>query len=776
MISTTLNRFPVRFILVPTFNELRQLVNYFISNRIPLVKIESLLPHKDGWPSVDIIINSVKNISETTALIPLSEVLRFSKKDEFNNVLNSIAQQMSQDSYRIFVPIVGLSQRFKTQFYNTFSRKSNWPDVYLLCDKTTKHIVVKHLPIQMLPQNNKLIANKTIITSTSDWFKLWCNPVTSSVYCTSALLFHKSIEFQPDEYIDKRDVVSFTEVIKEIYDIDVTLAFKDEESEYVELMIDYLNDKGLFNVTEQALYSMILNVSNEFDLDDEKVVNLLISSGYEQEKLKTWLITKLVIEDYVKVGQYLKNVISKIKIGFNLTEFIDELWFNIFKWDIPRTLDLADRLQIINFIYKHYAMIPLPDENRLKLYLDTVLSSEMQLQTKLKYFTCVTNTEKEQLVKIYSDISAKDEQMFWDTIQPVYPDFYTYAKWDYINQEEEWIANYFKAYVISKARNVKSDILSEILSKVSKDHESFWTWYHELFSRRPAISGSQIVWIDGLGIEWLPVFLKSLLTIGKTYGYIVDEVIVASCNLPSTTNNNRYEHAEKIDLLDQYIHNQCPYKYPQDLVREINLVNDIAKSIFQLGKDDEFWIVSDHGFTFLSQKKFGIAKKYNIKNAEHDGRYFISDSLYTEDRELLSITDENGVNIVMSLTHNSLLNVPCREVHGGCTPEEIIIPFIRMKKQMNSGKYDVRLISTKVTVKNPIISFVINPTPKTVSLKIELQSKCVIVPVKCTNGQWQSDIREYFKPGDYNLKLEIDSEIYEFSIQIVGGMKERDLI
>ncbi len=774
--SATLNRFPIRFILVPTFNELRLLVNHFIKNKTPLVKIDALLPHADGWPSVDLIINTVKQINQTTALIPLSEVLRFSKKDEFNNVLNSLAQQMSMASYRIFIPIVGLSQRFKSQFYNSFSRKANWPDVYHLCGSTDEHIVVKHLPIHMFPQNKDLIVNKTIVSSSSDWFKLWSKPITNTVYCTSALLFHKSIEFQPDEYIDKRDIVSYSDVLREIYDIELAMVFKDEDSEFAENMIKYINNKGLCSITEEALYSIILNVHDVSELDDEKIVSLLVSNDSENGKLKTWLVSKLVTDDYIIVGQYLKSVLSKSTGGFHLLDFLNELWFSIFTWDIPRTPDLYDRRKIIDFIYRHFATITLPDEEKLQKKLEAILVTQMPFQTKLLCFTAVTNAEKEVLVSVYSKTTTHDEPIFWDTIQPIYPEFYSYAKWDVAIHKEDWITNYFKEYVQSKARNEKSGVLSEILSDVSKDHESFWTWYHELFSRRPDISESQIVWVDGLGIEWLPVLLKALFVVAQSSGYSIDEVVISSCKLPSTTQYNRYDSAVKINLLDQYIHNQCPYKHPNDLVREIDLVKSIATKIFSIGKDDEFWIVSDHGFTFLSQKKYGIEKKYNIQNAEHDGRYFFSNSAYAEDHELLSVTDSNGSNIVMSLTHNSLFNVPYREVHGGCTPEEVMIPFIKIKKQVPVGQFVVKLLSAEINVKKPIVSFEICPSPNIVSLKLELTSKCVSIPMYYDGGLWHANISSHFKPGDYMIKLEVDTVIHEYSVKLIGGMKERDLI
>jgi hypothetical protein len=48
----------------------------------------------------------------------------------------------------------------------------------------------------------------------------------------------------------------------------------------------------------------------------------------------------------------------------------------------------------------------------------------------------------------------------------------------------------------------------------------------------------------------------------------------------------------------------------------------------------------------------------------------------------------------VALTHASLNTRPVREVHGGCTPEEILVPFIVI-----SNKKSVKTVETITEIK-----------------------------------------------------------------------------
>jgi hypothetical protein len=92
------------------------------------------------------------------------------------------------------------------------------------------------------------------------------------------------------------------------------------------------------------------------------------------------------------------------------------------------------------------------------------------------------------------------------------------------------------------------------------------------------------------------------------------------------------------------------------------------------------------------------SKKYTAK-ASHEGRYIKLDSEETiEDTDY--IRHKNGTdNFKVALTHASLNTKPVREVHGGCTPEEILVPFIVI-----SNKKSARAVEKNVETKQLVMS------------------------------------------------------------------------
>ena len=74
-----------------------------------------------------------------------------------------------------------------------------------------------------------------------------------------------------------------------------------------------------------------------------------------------------------------------------------------------------------------------------------------------------------------------------------------------------------------------------------------------------------------MGAEWFPLIVHLLNRYGKENRRFIKKKILTRVSLPSTTECNRYEF-EKIEDLDNYVHNQKPYKYSDDLIKEIELI------------------------------------------------------------------------------------------------------------------------------------------------------------------------------------------------------------
>ena len=233
---------------------------------------------------------------------------------------------------------------------------------------------------------------------------------------------------------------------------------------------------------------------------------------------------------------------------------------------------------------------------------------------------------------------------------------------------------------------------------------------------------------------------------------------------------------EKIDELDKYIHSENPYKHPDDIIKEFEIIEDIALKI--LGQsDNSVYIVSDHGFTFLSQKRYGQIKRLNFDETSHDGRCIQNVDREVNDEYYITWLTESGdcenQKSIVALKHYSLDDVPAREVHGGATPEEVLVPFILITKNPESEEYNVSPKHSVVNSKNPIFRITLKPKPKYKPI-VHLDNK----PFELKNTEEDKYETKFdsIKPGTYDLEVEIGTKRYKITIEVKGGFKEKELL
>ena len=112
-----------------------------------------------------------------------------------------------------------------------------------------------------------------------------------------------------------------------------------------------------------------------------------------------------------------------------------------------------------------------------------------------------------------------------------------------------------------------------MLNKKNKDKNSFCEWYYKI-EKIPS-EGKNLIWVDGLGAEWFSLIIYLVEEYGKGNGKFIEKKVITRVNLPTVTDCNRYE-TEKIGDLDKYIHAENPYRYPDDLIKEIEIVKSIV--------------------------------------------------------------------------------------------------------------------------------------------------------------------------------------------------------
>jgi len=98
-------RFPVRFIFVNSFEELRQIIRFLIKDyNVENKEITELLYDKNRWLTTDEIVNWIKGLSNSAVVATLSEFLRFQVKEDFYITLKSLTEIEKQNNIEFIYP------------------------------------------------------------------------------------------------------------------------------------------------------------------------------------------------------------------------------------------------------------------------------------------------------------------------------------------------------------------------------------------------------------------------------------------------------------------------------------------------------------------------------------------------------------------------------------------------------------------------------------------------------------------------------------------------
>jgi hypothetical protein len=148
---------------------------------------------------------------------------------------------------------------------------------------------------------------------------------------------------------------------------------------------------------------------------------------------------------------------------------------------------------------------------------------------------------------------------------------------------------------------------------------------------------------------------------------------------------------------------------------------------------------------------------------------FVSDQV-----KILHITESPHIHenkCLIAIKHISLGDRTPFEVHGGATPEEILIPFIKLNR-VKKHKLIIDPISfDEVKANNPVIELTIHPTP--------LGMPYIIVSGKRYNmtfvqNHWSCSFKG-LNSGQYIATLVVDGNNFEIKLSIKSGFIQEEL-
>lgn len=543
---------------------------------------------------------------------------------------------------------------------------------------------------------NGLDNNYSVVNSVSEWLRLWRDQkMKRNIICTSRSIYAYAEYAQPDNAFDFEPCDSVYKFLTDGLGLHLRfLSNKEEAAQYwlelaKEINIESFDFKTFFNA--------------KFDIHALAGYDVFVKTWFENEHpFDRWLLTSYYLEKFCSKG-YICESITNLN-GFTNADLTQAIALTIFNLENPEDY-LFERSAVLSHISKAKVVLPETIQQKLIDKINQVVETS-GYSTALRYVSLVTNAEKALLIDwvSHSHISKED-------IRELYPQLYYYlgTSFGIKDAESKWVLKYIDDYKNAKIGNVYTNEVLNTISEKNHDTIKFNSWYNNFSTTRTLLNNRNDIdvffWIDGLGLDWLP-FIQYVIGLRKHDKFFLNEVYVSRADIPTKTENNKKsllllakDNLPKEGDLDSVSHKVR--QYPQYIIDDMEKIAEIINSILDNNPDKKIAIVSDHGISYLPQLCPGL----NLPGFEsdHGGRIATVKKPTIDNRYI--ILDDNTT--VCALQHNSL----CSKIHdgsgchGGCSPEEVLVPILIISSQPNATNWNAKLQDFEVSASNPILTF-----------------------------------------------------------------------
>ncbi len=723
--AATLNRYPVRFVLFENFADLKEFVNgidYAFEEHVFVQGISKWLDvdYPDAMLTQDAlgqdIVRYIKQLpTHDFVITPFSELARFYENlryREFDSLISTIRLaepplEAQQNHQRIYIPIIGMQSKIGA-FTNDpnihiweYKTPSPQPSYELVLTKGSTYGV------------QGLQETYSTVSSVREWLELWCRetPVTERIICSSKAIFNNAHNAMPDnafsyficnnafEFLTKGLRLNFGEV-----------AYKEEDNDYWKTLASEID------ITD---FNFDIFVSKHFD-------TFGITNGISF--IKTWFecdtaFDRWLLSIYYQIksdkSDYLFRALTSCEM-LNTSNLMSSLATLIFSEPIVNPA-INERKNLLLEATKHNATMPEEAENFVKARLKAIAADpEKGYYVAAKLLTSSTASEIDLTIEWFG--SGRINQ---NEVKDIYPQIIDYCQPLTVQSEVDWIGRYFNEYRKSKIANSVTAELSEILKEINGNSIKFTSWNDEFKTTRTILANRHdidvIYWIDGLGVDWVPL-ITSIIEQHKFDGIYLNEIYIATSKLPTRTDNNKTELQQltdgelpKIGDLDSFAHtSKC---YPSYVSDEIKKVTEAIENVLATYSGKKIAFVSDHGISYMPQLAQGL--QLTGYESDHNGRCAIrTTGTPTSDNNYVILDDGKTI---CSLNHFSLTSKVNNGlgVHGGALPEEVLVPIIIVSSQKNANNYIAKLLTPEISAVAPVARILIKglfsvDTPKLV--------------------------------------------------------------
>ncbi len=462
---------------------------------------------------------------------------------------------------------------------------------------------------------------------------------------------------------------------------------------------------------------------------------------------------------------YLPFVFSKTNSMDNLD---DQVFLAIFD-----ALDQTNKEEKMNLLQERKMILENLDILRVPGFFWKWWEQRTDPIKRLELLSGATDEERRHILLLVKELLEKQvsEDKWYTIVSLNYPELAAYlVEYEY---EHPTITEHFKAYKRAKLMDSFTNAVQQTVEQVDINMIT------PRFQKLQEVSEQAVIyWADGIGAEWLGYLSENLMH-QCPKGFAV-QCNVVRAKLPTTTEFNKDiedlqdgRPVHKSDAYDAYIHDEKMDSYPDYIISEIKIIDEMANEIRKyLSSHDEVVFTADHGTT-----RMAVLGRKDIQTpppnaqVEYFGRYCLNSVDYNPN--CVPVDTPRGSGLVFrNYQRFRIKGDPHCELHGGATPEEVLVPFIRVyrrpeKIQFILTKDRVRL-DTKMCCK---LIFQINVAVS--SLVIALKNQRVKAE---QNGNYWIVQLSGLEPNKYSVDVFADGQLLgPANFEIVKGLKEEDL-
>ena len=770
-------RYAVRFIMLNNFNEFKELAKFMTNIGVDMLDLENLIDEgeNDTWITKDTLKDAIKACKTSTFVTPFSEVVRFYNDDDFRGFFNEIMllEDIHNPNKRIYVPLIGLQNRF-TDFLNHFARIQESAPIWRY-DAETQSVEVFFAKYKDFVLPNESVQCQ--LNSLRDWLMFWKRQAPQEqIVCTSATIAAKYKYSKPDNIFNFTGIANAYDFMTQFLNLRFPFEYKEDESVYWEQLLKNLEKKNLDNFSFEAFVRTSFNKVKFEAADVIAEWSYATASPYDRWLLRNYVQYTGFSDQY----PYICTCIDSAESLSDENQLISMIATRILFKDIPAnkfSKFAAERRDIIienRYLFEQKSTED--EQNWLFERIREMFQDQKDLNSAIELCTGVFDFEKKLLMG-WSVFNPNHKKLA-EAVSKFYPEYDAYIttnKPSHFKVENQWFVDYIKAYKQAKMKDKYLDEIANFIKSKNNTADNFYKWYYEFDETREVLAEVNlnevycpdvIYWIDGLGAEFLSYILY--LIGQENSGMKVVRSQITRSYLPSSTYHNRFEGeiVKKYGELDELGHDSHGYKHFDTLIEELKVIKKIIQDILSTSKKQRCTvaIVSDHGLSCLSRK--APSKKYDGK-FEHEGRYIkTSDDAITDSDYLVHKNEVEGQKYKVALTHSSLSKVPTHQVHGGCTPEEVLVPFFLLsnKDLASNPKYQISVLGEDIMLSNPEVSISVIPEPKGVTLTCEGKT----YNMDRVGTQW-STLLQGITEGTHSIDIKpIGAESTEIKIKVVG--------